>query len=197
MEARVNAFKRKALSELFWREMASRVNVSDAEAKAYYTEHAARVRSEVHVWQLLWRDEASALRASSDLRAGISFAELARRRFSKLPEKSGSPWDLGYLRWKQVPQPWQNTLKEMAVGDVSEIIRGPNKRFWIIKLVDRRENPDITFESIRSVIIEVLRSAKIETLRERINRELRAKANIVYPASRLDRPAIPIEHYEE
>ncbi len=194
MEARINAFKRRELSELFWREMASRVNISEAEAKAYYTRNAARIRSEVHVWQLLWRDEASAKRAESDLRAGMSFALIARRRFSKLLKTSDTPWNLGYLRWKQVPEPWQQALQEMAIGEVSDVIRGPNNRFWIIKVVNRRDNPDITFESIRPTIVEVLKNAKIESLHEQINRDLRAKASIVYPANR---SASPIERLEE
>lgn len=194
LEARINDFKRKELSKLFWREMASRVNISQAEAKAYYTRNAARIRSEVHVWQLLWRDEASAKRAESDLKAGTSFATIARARFSKLAKTSDTPWNLGYLRWKQVPEPWQHALQEMAIGDVSDVISGPNNRFWIIKLIDRRENPDITFENIRPTIIEVLKNAKIESLHEQINRDLRAKASIVYPANR---SASAIERLEE
>lgn len=197
VEAKINAFKRKELSDLFWREMASRVTVSDEEAKAYYAKNAARIRSEVHVWQLLWRDEASAMRAKSNLEAGSSFAEIARRRFSKLPKTSEMPWDLGYLRWQQVPESWQPTLSEMTVGEVSDIIRGPKNRFWIIKLVERKVNPDISFESRTPTIIKVLKNEKIEKLRKQINRDLRAKASIVYPPSRLDGAASPIDLLEE
>ena len=194
MEAKIHDFNRKELSELFWREMASRVTISEVEAKEYYTRNATRIRGEVHVWQLLWRDDASARRASSDMRSGTSFEEFARKRFAKVSNTSKAPWNLGYLRWKQIPEPWQHALKEMTIGDVSDVIRGPNNRYWIIKLINRRENPDITFESIRSTIIEVLKNEKIEKLHERINRELRANASIVYSA---DRSLRPIDLLEE
>jgi hypothetical protein len=66
---------------------------------------------------------------------------------------------------------------------VSNVIQGPNKRFWIIKLVDKRINEGITFESIKPTIMEDLRSAKIEELRSQIARDLRGKASIVYSIS--------------
>ena len=69
------------------------------------------------------------------------------------------------------------------------VIRGPNNRFWIIKLIDKRENPSITFESIKPSIMEVLESAKIEALREQDDRELRAEANIVYTEAPLNAAA--------
>lgn len=55
IEAQINAFKRKELSELFWREIAARASVSEAEAKEYFAENAARIRTELHVWQILLR----------------------------------------------------------------------------------------------------------------------------------------------
>ena len=180
MEAQINAFKRKELSDLFWRELARGVEISEAEAKQHFTEHAARIRTELHVWQILRRKEDLIEQALNDIENGTSFEEVAGRRFPKLPKTAGVPWDLGYLRWKQVPKPWRSVVYDLKKGEVSGVIRGPNSRFWIIKLIDRRENPDITFESSRLTILEVLKNAKIEQLREKTERDLRAKASIVY-----------------
>ncbi len=116
----------------------------------------------------------------NDLEQGTSFAEVARRQFPKLPKAAGEPWNLGYLRWKQVPKAWQNVVYGLKKGEVSGVIRGPNNRFWIIKLIDKRENPDITFESIKPTIMDVLKNAQIQKLRKKIDRDLRAKASIVH-----------------
>jgi len=78
-----------------------------------------------------------------------------------------------------VPESWQDVVTDLPKGKLSGVIRGPNNLFWIIKLIDKRENPSITFESIKPSILEVLKSAKIEALREQADRELRAEANIV------------------
>jgi parvulin-like peptidyl-prolyl isomerase len=180
MEAQINAFKRKQLADLFWREIAKRAVISEAEAKKYFAENAARIRTELRVWQILRRKESLIDQALNDLEQGTSFEEVAGRQFPKLPKTAGAPWDLGYLRWKQVPKAWRNVVYDLKKGEVSGVIRGPNNRFWIIKLIDKRENPDITFESIKPTIMEVLKNAKIEELREKTDRDLRAKASIVY-----------------
>ncbi len=180
MEAQINAFKRKELSELFWREIAGRAVVGEAEAKKYFAENAARIRTELHVWQILLRKESSIDQALNDLEKGTSFEKVAGRQFPKLPKTVRVPWDLGYLRWKQIPKAWRNVVYDLKKGGVSGVIRGPNNRFWIIKLIDKRENPAITFERIKPAIMEILKSAKIEAFSENTGRELRAKAKIVY-----------------
>ena len=181
MEAQINAFKRNELSELFYRqEIAKKVEVSDAEAKAYFEANAARIRTELHVWQILRRKENAIEQVRNDLERGASFEEIAGKGLPQTAKTDKSPWDLGYLMWKQVPEPWQNVIYDLKKGEVSGVIRGPNNRFWILKLIDKRETPDITFESVKPTIVEVLKGAKIEKLREKINRDLRAKANIVY-----------------
>jgi len=180
MEAQINAFKRKELSELFWRELAGAATISEAEAKKYFAENATRIRTELHVWQILQRKEGLIEQARNDLEQGASFEEVARRRFPKLPKTDRAPWDLGYLRWNQVPEAWRSVVYDLKKGEVSGVIRGPNNRFWIIQLMDKRENPDITFKSAKASIMEVLKNAKIQELREKTDRDLRAKASIVY-----------------
>ncbi len=190
MEAQINAFKRKELSALFWREIAGGAVISEADAKKCFAENDARIRTELHVWQILRRKEGLIEKALNDIEQGASFEEVARKQFPKLPKTAGVPWDLGYLRWKQVPKAWRNVVYDLKNGEVSGVIRGPNKRFWIIKLIDMRENPDITFESVKPTIMEVLKNARIEELRKKITQDLRAKASIVYLKG-------PVEVYEE
>ena len=79
-----------------------------------------------------------------------------------------------------MPKAWQNVVYDLKKGEASGLIRGPNNRFWIVRLVDRRENPDITFESMKPTIMEVLKNARLEKLRAKTGRDLRAQASIVY-----------------
>lgn len=189
MEAQINAFKRRELSELFWREIAGRVVIGDADAKEYFAENAARIRTELHVYQILQRKQGLIEQDLDELANGTSFEELAGKKFSKLPKAAGAPWDLGYLRWKQVPEAWRNVVYDLEKGEVSGVIRGPNNRFWIIKLIDKRVNLDITFESVKSIIVQVLKSAMTAALREKTERDLRANASVVY----LKDPVVSVE----
>ena len=182
MEAQMNAFKRKELTELFVRrEIDGKAVVSEAEAKKYFAENAARIRTDLLVWQILQKGEEGPIeQALKDIRNGTPFEAVAERQFPKLPTTGPRPWDLGYLRWQQVPESWRNVIYDMKKGDVSGIIRGPSQRFWIIKLVDKRENQDITFESVKPIIMEALKSEKREEVREETERNLRRSARIVY-----------------
>ena len=163
--------------------------IADADAKEYFSENAARIRTELHVYQILQRKADLIEQDLNELAQGASFETLAGKKFPKLPKAAGAPWDLGYLRWKQVPEAWRNVVYDLKKGEVSGVIRGPNNRFWIIKLIDKRENQDITFESIKPIIVQVLKNAEREALREKTQRDLRAKASVVY----LKDPVVPVE----
>lgn len=180
MDARINAFKRKELSDLLWREIAGSAEISEAEVKRYFAENAAQIKTELHVWQILRRREGSIEQDLNDLEQGTSFEEVARKRFSRFPKAGGAPWDLGYLKWNQVPEPWRNVVYDLKKDQMSGIIRGPNQRFWIIKLIDKREDPATTLESSKPTIVAVLKNVKIEELREKTERDLRTKATITY-----------------
>lgn len=181
MEAQVTAIKRKRLSEVFFqREMTQKTQVSDAEARQYFADNAERLRTEINVWQILRRDQGSIEKIRADLAQGLSFEEVVNRQFPDLPDLDRKPWDLGYLRWNQVPEAWQKVVYDLQIGESSDIIRGPNNRFWIVKLIDKRENPDITFEQIQSTITDLLKNEKARRLREDTLQDLRSNARIVY-----------------
>ncbi|MDZ4344006.1 MAG: peptidyl-prolyl cis-trans isomerase [Candidatus Binatia bacterium] len=181
LEAQVNAFKRKRLSQVYFeRETARRAEVSDAEAREYYAKNTARLRTEVKVWQILKRNKDQIDQALNDLVRGKRFEDVAGKGLPNLPAAVGKPWDLGYLRWEQLPEPWRDVAYALKPGERSDIIRGPNDRFWIIKLIDRRENPAVSFEESKPSIMKMLRAEKMQRLREDISRDVREKARITY-----------------
>jgi parvulin-like peptidyl-prolyl isomerase len=181
IEAQLNAFKRKELAKIFHRkQILKKVDVSDAEARQYFEKNVEWIKSEVHVWQILRRDSKEIEKDLEDLSSGSSFEEVARKRFPKLPTTGQRPWDLGYLKWQQVPQAWREVVYNLSPGSTSGIISGPNRRFWIIKLIDKQENPELIFEDVRPAIVEIIRSEKVETLRKRTQRELRERAQVVF-----------------
>lgn len=181
LEAQLTALKRERLSEVFFqRELIQKTRVSDAEAQQYFAENTARLRTEIKVWQILRRDESQIQQVKNDLAQGMPFEDVAAKQFPNLPATVRKPWEMGYLRWNQVPETWQSVIYDFKVGQTSDIIRGPNSRFWIIKLIDKRENTEVTFEQIKPMIIGVLKNEKARRFREEIIRELRDKASIVY-----------------
>lgn len=184
LEAQLNAVKRTELGELFFRQqVAGKAAVSEEEAKKYFAENTARIQTELHVFQILWsKEDASVEQAKKDLDGGARFEDVARRHYPTTTTEQ-TPWDLGYMKWSQIPDSWRKPIEAMKPGEVSGIIHGPKNRTWIIKLVERRVNPEVTFESVKAPLIENLTSVKIEALREKSERELKEKAKIVYSAT--------------
>ncbi len=179
-EAELSALRRKVLSAAYYRHERAEANVTEQEARRYFDANAARLRTELHVWQILLRDEGRIEQARREIESGTPFEEVARRQFPGLPQSSPSPWDLGYLKWNQVPEAWRSVVYALANGQHSGVVRGPRGRLWILKLIDKREDPSITFAGAEATIIEILRSERIEARRVEADRSLRSKARIVY-----------------
>ncbi len=158
LTAQLATFRRQRLSRLLARQVAEAAVVTDAEARAFFDANADRIRAQVRVNQILLHDQAAITELAAQLAAGAPFAEVAARTLPAPPPPGATPWDLGYLAWNQVPEPWAPILATLAVGATSGIIEGPRGRRWIIQLVDRRVDPAITFETARPAILLLLRT---------------------------------------
>jgi parvulin-like peptidyl-prolyl isomerase len=191
VEAQRASQRRKELSRLYYKhEVLDRVTVSDMEARDLYDANQARIRTENHVAQILTRDEAEAARALKDLQDGKSFDEVAARGYPDLPAGTKSPWDLGFLKWKNTPPEWQSALTTLTPGQTSGIIKGPGRRFWIVKLVERRENPELTFEKTKADLIDELKGRRIQELSTRLEADLLRAAKVEKLPS-LAPPSVP------
>jgi parvulin-like peptidyl-prolyl isomerase len=186
IEAQLNAFKRKEMSNLFFRgQIEKKAAVSEKEAKEYFEKNAPRIRMEFHFWQILSKGNEAFIKESlRQIKNGTPFEEVAAKRFAGIPKASRPPWDLGFLRWNQIPQAWQRFVYKMNKGEVSGIIKGEGKRFWILKLVGKRENQNVDFDLMKSSIVRVLKANKIKVLRKMTDRDLRQRARIVYFGNR-------------
>jgi hypothetical protein len=89
-----------------------------------------------------------------------------------------APWDLGYLQWSQLPEAWQEVIDTLPIGATSPVIDGPRGRAWVLRLVDRRIDPSVTFDAARPVIEQRLTAAAAERAQAELARQLRAGAHI-------------------
>ena len=181
-ESILNATRRKVMAEAYFsKQILKKAEPSDQDARAFFDANAELIRSEYHLSQIFLRDEVAITQAQRELQDGVPFEDVARRQFAGLPEGVGLPWELGFLSWKQLPEPWRPVLQTLSAGDVSGVIRGPGGRFWILKLVERRINSELTFEQVRPLIVEDLRRARLELLTLQADQDLRKSARIVEP----------------
>lgn len=178
LEAQIAAYRRQELSDLLVRrEGERRTTPSDDDARAHFLKNEKRIRTSVHVLQILRRSEAAIIEARSAIERGKAFEEVAKDLFPGLPEGQ-KPWDLGYLSFHQVPEPWRETVYDMKPGEMSGILRGPNERFWLVKLVEVRDDPGVTFESVKDAVLADMKANKLQRSREDLEKELRAGAKV-------------------
>lgn len=183
LEAQVAAFKRQELSELLLRkEGEKRSTPTDEDARAYFQKNEKQLRTQVHVLQILRRSENAIVEVRSQIDRGTSFEDAAKGLFPGLPEGQ-RPWDLGYLSFSKVPEQWRATVYDLKPGEMSGVLRGPNERYWLIKLVDTREDTAMTFESVKDTLLADLKLNKMQRSREDLEKELRQGADVVMVAS--------------
>jgi parvulin-like peptidyl-prolyl isomerase len=181
-EAQFRDYKRKEISRLYREYIRSKAVVTDAEAKEYFEKNSKRIQTKVHLGQIYYRgDEARIAEDYKELKSGKSFEKVASKRFPNLPKGMNAPWDLGYLHWSQIPASWQDSIDRLKPGEVSDIIKGPNERFWVIKLIDRTVDPGITFATEKENIVENLRKQKTDELSDTMLSQMRTKSKIVFP----------------
>jgi parvulin-like peptidyl-prolyl isomerase len=181
-EAQLRDHKRKEMSRLYREHIRTKALVTDAEAREYFEKNSKRIQTKVHLGQIYYRgDEARIAEDYKELKSGKSFEKVASKRFPNLPKGMNAPWDLGYLHWSQIPASWQDSIDRLKPGEVSDIIKGPNERFWVIKLIDRTVDPGITFATEKEKIVEILRKQKTDELSETMLSQMRTKSKIVFP----------------
>jgi parvulin-like peptidyl-prolyl isomerase len=182
LSAELAAFERRELGDLFFqREIDQSARVSDDDARKYFSQNARMIQSELHLLQILYRRDENVARAALDeIKGGRPFEEVAKPHFPAQATEKAAPWDIGFLRWHQMPDAWLSVVFDLKPGEVSDVIKGPEGRFWILKLVERRENPNLTFEEVKPRILSVLERTTREERRARLVRELRDKAKVTY-----------------
>ncbi|MBI2376468.1 MAG: peptidyl-prolyl cis-trans isomerase [Deltaproteobacteria bacterium] len=183
LTAQLRSLERKELVRLLLKqELSTKAAVSDAEARAYFDQHVKDLRTEVHVFQILRRSKDEIAAAKARLDAGEPFEVVASTGMPELPAGATKPYDLGFLSMRSVPELWKPALALLELGGVTAVINGPSDRYWILKLVERRENSELTFEASREAILDQLRTEKSRGVREALELELRGKASVVYGA---------------
>jgi hypothetical protein len=173
LEAQLAVAKRRALADAWLRREVQRAEPTEAEARAVFEAQKGAFGTDYHVQQILLRDEALIEKAAADLRAGVPFEEVAK--------SIGLPHELGFLAWKQLPEPWRPVVSALSPGQASGVIKGPGNRFWLIRLVETRPRAETSFEELKPMILEDLKRGRLDQVTQRAEVELRKTARISEP----------------
>jgi parvulin-like peptidyl-prolyl isomerase len=172
-------FKRSEMARrVYNKEIAAKVEVSEEEAKKNYDENLEKIKTELHLAQMGFMDESKAKKALENLTAGASFEALAKQGVGKLPSKRKNAWDLGFLKWNQIPKDWQETVYGLKPGEVSGLIGGDKKRTRIIKVIAKRKASETDFEKVKGAITNRLRDQKVKDAYKKYIENLKSSGKV-------------------
>jgi len=123
----------------------------DDKVRAFYTEHEAEFRQEeqARVRQILVRDEATAKKVQSELRAGVDFESLSKQ-YSTAPNADRGG-EIGFISRGQLPPIFEQAIVPLGPGQVSDIVASDNV-FLIFKVVERSPAGSISYDEARESI---------------------------------------------
>jgi len=193
LEAQVAAYRRRGLTELLWeRSVDKNAAPTDADARRFFDANQKQIRTQLHVRQILRRSEASMAEVRRQLDSGKRFEDVAASLFPDRPPGQ-TPWDLGWMSWYKLPEQWRKIAYDLKPGEVSAVIRGPKERYWIIEVVERKEEPEVAFDTVKAAVLSDLERGSVEAARDKARKELRARAKVQHLAPPTPEPRPPVE----
>lgn len=156
------------------------IQVSDGEIAAYKTEHSEEFKNTVqlHIEQIEVESMQEALKVLDLLKKGQDFKKTAIENSTD----SVTATDGGDLGWVEeddpfVPAPILQAAKVLSVGGLSQAIK-VDKKYYIIRLVDYKQNSKGTLEEINAALRKQLALQKAKPLKD-LTAELREKRKAV------------------
>ena len=195
--------KRLAFTRLVEPEIASKVNITEEDARTFYTENEGRYKTpeQVRVSHILIKPDKSdpnadpneaeaAAKAKAEqllekIKAGADFAELAKANSACSSAVKGG--DLNFFARGRMVPPFEKTAFGLEVGQISDVVK-TRFGYHIIKVTDYKEAAVTTFEQAKNEIIDRLTGEKQDEIAANYVESLVEDANIVYPAGKEPKP---------
>jgi len=196
----------KVLKTLFGKEL----QVNEKEMKKYYEDNKEKFHQQAlvrasHILAatidtstrepLSQEEQAAALKKIKKVQAelkkpGADFAALAKE-YSDGPSKVRGG-DLNYFPRKgAMVEPFAEAAFKLKVGEVSDIVKTPFG-YHLIKVTDRKDEKQLTYEEVKDQIREQLEKGKKQEVMQKYVAALKKKAKIVYPKGKEPKPSVSL-----
>jgi parvulin-like peptidyl-prolyl isomerase len=168
-------------------------DITDSDVTKFYQDNIERFKEEeaVEIQQISWRlppredseyveklarATAQAEEVMREAQSGRDFTELVRT-FSEDPKVSENDGVVGWVQKKQLIQPLEDVVFQLAIGEVSQPIQ-TDLGIYVIKALDKRETRTRSLDEVRDSIREGLIRTNQGQSREKIYQDLRDQATI-------------------
>ncbi len=168
------------MNEMEKRELGSAPEVSEAEAREYFSRHEQEYQAEIKLAEIVVATRAEAEEVKAALDNGADFAKLARERsLARNTAVNGGVLPAYLLRGdKRIDFELEEKIFSLAKGAVSDPIKIASA-FQVIKAVDRRPAwQTVKFEDVREDLIGGLSISRQRRLLEALFDSLQANAKV-------------------
>ena len=148
IDAAVEEFRRSLIVREIAKKLTENIQVTDDEAKALYEEKKDQLvePAEWRIREIVVNDEAKGKELLIQILNGGDFAEIAKQHSVSASKEKGG--DLGFI--DQVPFPQMaNVLQPLEVGGVSGVFKGPDDKFYIVKVEEKKGGTPLEYETIK------------------------------------------------
>ncbi|MBN1932919.1 MAG: peptidyl-prolyl cis-trans isomerase [Desulfobacterales bacterium] len=163
-----------AIQQFIDKQFAQKITISAKESETYYNEHPEYFKQpeQVQASHILIKVESGANEAKKtetrnkireiqqQLQKGKDFDALAKE-FSECPS-SAKGGDLGYFRRGAMVKPFEDAAFALKPGEVSDIVETPFG-YHLIKVVDKKAENTINYDTIKDKINQHLKREKVQT----------------------------------
>jgi peptidyl-prolyl cis-trans isomerase C len=164
---------------VFNTQIASKVEVSYQQGKDYYQRNEQRIATELRLQLVKFATRPQAEEALKKLRAGADFASIARPVMGAAAVAGKEPWELGFVRWDQVPVDFAEPLYRLAPGEISGVLGSQATGFQIVKLLAKRRVPKPGYQQVSAGVMNRLRDLKLLEAYDQYLETLKKEAKIV------------------
>ncbi len=195
--------KQLAFEKLFEQELLSKVDVNEADAKAFYEQNKARFENaeQVKASHILVKIEnsddpnsdpneakaaavAKAQELLAEVKAGGDFEALAKEHSACPSGQKGG--DLGYFEKERMVKPFSEAAFAAEPNSICDEVVETQFGYHIIKVVDKKAASTTSFDEAKADVITMLANQQKQKLGVEYIQKLRDESSIVYPEKPAD-----------
>lgn len=153
-----------------WREMkrrvinsqiAAKIEISHEDVRAYYEKNAGRMAKQLHLLYIKLTNREAADEALKKIRGGVPFESVARPLMGDTKVDGREAWDLGFVKWDQIPVDMFDAVYRLKPGEVSDVMGSLQAGFQIVKVLAERKATVIAFSASQGILMNRLRDLKM------------------------------------
>ena len=164
------AKKQNQTARAQWREMkrrvinsqiAAKIEIGPQDAKDFYEKNAERIATQLHLLYIKGKRREAADEALKKIRGGAAFESVARPLMGDTKVNGREAWDLGFVRWDQIPVDFLEVIYRLRPGEVSDVMGSQLAGFQIVKLLAKKKVPGNSYAASQSILMNRLRDLKM------------------------------------